>query len=220
VTGGLASAKAFSILNGTRVDEPKRRTVTELVWNHCKRLAEAEAVDVQLRRRGDIKAREKLDVIKMQAVSMETMSKIGAILGNGPQDEVEHLGNYGRYLYTILELRKDFEVSINLTLELAEKVRKGSMPYALLWAKNRSKKIDEYLALLTDTAEPADIKRTVGAVLETGARENTLELLKTLTQKAEAELSRLNTNNATQLLKLFLVAQSNIFMENLSVLES
>jgi len=54
--------------------------------------------------------------------------------------------------------------------------------------------------------------------LETKALENTIRLLKTLTKKAEIELLQLKSNESTKMLKFFLEAQSQIFMESLSTL--
>lgn len=217
IVGGLASAKAFSILNEMKVDETKRQTINKIVWNYWKMLAKAETTNLELRRRGDVKPEEKLKVREMHAVGLETSLKIGAVLGGGSEDEIKHLGNYGRYLGTILELRKDFDVSVNLTLELAEKIRSGALPYTLLWAKNHSKKLREYLSLLTDTITPADIKNIVEAVLETEALEDTIRFLKILTKKAEIELLELN-NKPVNTLKIFLRAQPKIFNESLSTL--
>jgi len=216
--GGLASAKAFLILSEMKVDEIKRQTVNRLVWNYLKKLAKAEAIELELRRRSDVSPEEKLRVIKIQAISLETSSKIGALLGNGSQEEMKHIGKYAKYLSTILDLRKDFNVSINLTLELTEKIRSGALPYTLLWAKNRSKKLREYLPLLGDTIKPVDIKNIVEAVLEKKALENTIRLLKTLTKKSEIELLQLKSNETTKMLKFFLETQSQIFMESLSTL--
>jgi len=216
--GGLASGKAFSILSRMKVDETKRQTIIGLVWDCCKKIAEAEATNFDLRKRSDVKPQEKLKVIEMEAASVETLSKIGAVLGNGSEDQIEHLGNYGKYLGTILDLRKDFNISINLTLQLAEKIRSGALPYTLLWAKNRSRTISEYISLLTDTIKSTDVGKIVEAVLETRALENTVRLLKTLTKKAELELFELKNAQATKTLKFFLRAQTKIFVESLSTL--
>jgi len=218
ILGGLASAKAFSILNVMKVDQTKRQTVTEVVWNYWKTLAEAETTNLELRKRGDVMPEEKFKVREMHAVGLETSMKIGAILGDGSEDEIKHLGNYGKCLGTILEIRNDFDVSLNLTLELAEKIRSGALPYTLLWAKNHSEKLREYLSHLTDTITPDDIKNIVEAVLETKVLEDTIRLLKTLTQMAEVELLKIERNMATSKLVFFLRAQAKIFNERLSTL--
>ena len=217
--GGLASAKAFSILGEMNVNETKRQTITKLVWDYWSKLAKAEATNLELKRRSDVKPEEKLNVIEMQAVSLEISLKIGAVLGNSSEDEMRCLGNYGRYLGIILDLGKDFKSSVNLTLELAEKIRRGAFPYTLLWARNHSRKIREYLPLLTNAINPVDIRKIVEAVLETKALENTMKLLHTLTQKGEAELLDLENNQRTSTLKFFLEAQAEIFKESLSTFE-
>ena len=216
IIGGLACAKAFSILAEMEVSESKRQTITKLIWDYWKRLARAETMNLELRKRNDVKPEEKLRVFRMEGINLETSMKIGATLGNGSRDEIRQLGNYGRYLGTILELRKDLNVSFNLTLELAEKIRRGTLPYVLLLARDRSKKIREHLPLLRNNIKPSHIKEIVEAVLETGALEDTVRLLEKIARKAEVELSELNRTKPTRTLKFLLEAQVEPFVENLS----
>jgi len=221
--GGLASAKAFSILNQMDVDKIKRQTVTKLFWDFWAKIAKAETVNLRLRRQGNVSSRKKLWVIKMQAANLETCLKIGAALGNGSEDEVKHLGKYGLYLGTILELWKDFDVSINLTLELAEKIRSGALPYSLLWAKKRSEKIRKKLENLANknTIQPSDIKEIVEETLETKALNNTMKTIRKFTKRAEEELFKLKKKNkATGTLKFFVEAQLQLFIESLSTLQA
>jgi len=220
--GGLASAKAFSILNQMEVDKIKRQTVTKLFWDFWTKIAKAETVNLRLRKQGIVSARKKLWVIKMQAANLETCLKIGAALGNGSEDEVKHLGNYGLYLGTILELWKDFHVSINWTLALTEKIRSGALPYSLLWARKRSEKIQKKLEDLANenTIEPSDIKEIVENTLETKALNNTMKIIKKFTKKAKEELLELrNINNTTRTLEFFVEAQPQLFIESLSKLQ-
>jgi geranylgeranyl pyrophosphate synthase len=216
IIGGIASAKAFSILNLIETDQKKNQIIAELVWNYWKKVAEAEAANLKLRKQSDTKPEDKLNVINTHAISLETLMKVGAVIGNGTKDEVEHLGNYGKYLYIILELQKDFKTSINLTLELAKRIKNGSFTYTLLWAKERSEEIREYLTSYPDSIKPTDIGKTVNAVLGSNAAEHIIRLLEKLTQKGNNELSRLRPNNATKLLEFLLQAQSRIFLEMLS----
>jgi len=220
--GGLASAKAFSILNQMDVDKIKRQTISELFWDFWAKIAKAETVNLRLRSQGNVSSRKKLWVIKMQAANLETCLKIGAVLGNGSEDEVKHLGKYGLYLGTILELWKDFHVSINLTLELTEKIRSGALPYSLLWAKKRSEKIRKKLEDLANknTIELSDIKEVVEDALETKALNNTMKIIRKFTKRAEEELFELKKeNSATRTLKFFAEAQLQLFIERLSKLQ-
>jgi len=220
--GGLASAKAFSILNPMDVDKIKRQTISKLFWDFWAKIAKAETVNLRLRRQGNVSSRKKLWVIKTQAANLETCLKIGATLGNGSEDEVKHLGKYGQYLGTVLELWKDFHVSVNLTLELTEKIRSGALPYSLLWARKRSEKIRKKLEDLPNknTIEPSDIKEIVEETLETRALNNTMKLVRKFAERAKEELFELKRNTATRKLKFFVDAQPQLFIESLSTLQA
>jgi geranylgeranyl pyrophosphate synthase len=204
IIGGLASAKALSILNQMDVDKLKRQTITKMFWNLLTKMAKAETVDLRLRNQGNLSPRKKLWKIKMEAADLETCLRIGAVLGNGSESEVKHLGRYGLCLGMILELWKDFDVSINLTLELAEKIRSGALPYLLLWARERSEKIRKKLENLTNrnAIQPSDIK-----------------IIRKFTKKAEKELSEMNKNRATRTLKFFVKAQPELLIESLSTFQ-
>ena len=133
IVGGLASAKAFSILNQMDVDKAKRLTVTELVWNLWAKMAHAETGTLIWRSMEIFSPRKKFWKIKTEATDLETCLRIGAIIGNGSKSEINHLGKYGLNLGIILELWKDFRTSVNLTMELAEKIRSKSIPYSILF---------------------------------------------------------------------------------------
>jgi geranylgeranyl pyrophosphate synthase len=221
IIGGLASAKAFSILNQMPVDKIKRQTVIKLVWDLWTKMAKAETVNLRLRNQRNVFSRKKFWVIKMEAVDLETCLRIGAVLGNGSEEEVKHLGRYGLYLGIILELWKDFHVSINLTLELAEKIRSGALPYSLLWARKRSEKIREKLEDVANrnTIEPSDIKEIVQDTLATKTLNNTMKTIRKFANKAVEELFQLKVNDTTQTLKFFVEAQPQLFIESLSALQ-
>jgi len=218
VVGGLASAKAFSILNNIKLDEEKRKLLSDLVWNYWRGTAQAEMRNLALRRKGDVKPKEKFRVIEMHSITTETLLRVGAVLGGGSRDEIDHLGRYGRYLGIILELRKDFDVSINLTLELADKIKRGALPYTLLWAKHRSKELKEYLLEHGDALKPEDIKKIVEFILNINAVKEILNLINRFKQKAELEILKLNHNSTIKKLGYFLDAQAKIFVEDLLII--
>ena len=219
--GGLASAKAFSILNQMDLDRAKRQTITELFWNLWGRIAKAETVNLMLRNQGNVSPRKRFLVIRLHATDLETCLKIGAVLGNGSENEIKHLCRYGLHLGIILELWKDFHSSINLTLELAEKIKSGALPFTLLWARKRSEKIREKLEDLKNrnAIAPSDIKEIVGYVLETKALNNTLRTIRKFAKKAEKDLLELKKVYTTQTLKIFVVAQPQLFVESLPILQ-
>ncbi len=221
--GGVASAKAFSIFSQMDLNKTKRQTISKMFWNLWTKMASAEAINLRLRSQGKISSRKKLLVIKSEAAAdVGTCLRIGAVLGNGSEVEIRHLGSYGLYLGTILELWKGYLVSINLTLGLAEKIRNGTLPYPLLWAKERSEKIQKKLEDLTkmNIIKPSDIKEIVENTFETKVLNNTMKNVKKLANRAEKELYELKMNRATQTLKFFVNAQPDLLIESLSMFQA
>lgn len=222
VIGGLALAKAFLFLNQMNLDEVMYNSISKLLWQLWAKMSRVETVSLRLRSRGHVSAKKKFWKIKMEASDMETCLEIGAILGRGSEIKVKHLGRYGLFLGMILELRKDAYVSLNLTSDLAQRIRNGALPYSLLWASEHSEKILKKLANLGNktTIEPSDIKGVVEQVLKTGAIGNTMEIIKKLAKKAKAELIEVEKNRATQTLQLFVEAQCSVFINSLSTLQA
>lgn len=219
IIGGLASAKAFSILNGINMDITKRRKVTQLFWTLWTSMAKAETVSLGFRTQKSFSSAKKLLKIEAEAsADVDTCLRIGAVIGNGSESEVKHLGSYGRYLGVVLELQKDFLVTVNLTLELNEKIRSGALPYFLLWARERSEKLRRKIEDLTnkDETQSSDIKEIVEHTLETNVLDNALKIMREYTEKAENELSELKKNKATETLKSFVRSQAELFIGYLS----
>jgi len=187
-------------------------------------MAKAETANIQLRGQENVPSRKKLWVIKTEAAGdVETCLKIGAILGNGSKEEVKHLGRYGKYLGIILELWKDLHVSFNLTLELAEKIRSGALPYSLMWAKEHSEKIRKKLEDLgkKNTIESTDIKKIVQDALQTKTLNNSFKIVRKLTKKAKDELANLTTINRTiQTLQFFVEVQPQLISESLPTFQN
>jgi geranylgeranyl diphosphate synthase type II len=222
IIGGLASAKAFSILNQMDADKAKRQAVTKLFWDLATRMTHAETVSLRLRSWKNFSPRKKFWKIKTEAADLETCLRIGAVIGNGSENEVKHLGKYGLCLGIILELWKDFHVSVNLTLELAEKLRSGALPYSLLWARERSEKIQKKLDNLAskNTIEQAYIKEIIEDALEIKTLDNTVKTIRRFTKKAREELTELKRNNATRTFQLFIEAQPSLFIGSLPTLQA
>ncbi len=223
IIGGLASARAFSILNQLNIDKARSQTVTKLCWTLWGKMAQAEIVTLRLRNQKNFSSKKKFWKIKTEATDLETCLRIGAILGNGSENEIKHLGKYGLCLGIILEFCKDFHVSVNLTLELAEKIRNGALPYSLLWAMEHSEKIRNRINILANSnvIEPSEIRKIVEDTLKTEALSNVIKTVKKFTKKAKEELVKVKRNSqATRTLQLFIEAQPRLFIESLSTLQA
>jgi geranylgeranyl pyrophosphate synthase len=220
IIGGLSSAKAFSIINEMDIQKEKRLILSRLFWDIWAKMAYAETITFQQQGDESLNAKKKLRKIEIESIDIENCMRIGAVIGNGSESEVKHLGEYGRCLGIILELQKDFQVSVNLTLEMIAKIRSGTLPYSLLWAKEQSQKVRKEIDTISeseaDVIERDVVKEIVEGVLDAKTLDNTVNLIERYTKKAKKELSALKRNKATQTLKLFIEDQLPFFIGNLS----
>lgn len=215
IIGGVAAAKAFSIHCKMNIDKTKHQRINRLLWDLWAKIARAEASCLRSRNYKNFSLKEKIWKIKTEATDIETCMKIGAIIGNGTESEIERLGKYGKSLGIIFELLKDFQVSVNLTLELAEKIRTGALPYSLLWAREHSKKLRKKLNLvIKNPVESSAIKEIVENVLESKAWDNTLKVINMFTKKGMVALAEIKENVATLTLQLLIEAQPQLFIDN------
>lgn len=217
IIAGLAAAKAFSLLNTTPMADGKRQIINDLIWRLGTKMASTEAIALQMRTQRILTSKKKLWKIKSEASDLETCLKIGAIIGNGSENEIHHLGEYGLCLGTIFALRNDFLMSVNLTLELAQRITSRELPYALSWARERSGKLQKQLETLAGQKDisQTSIKEVVEDLLATNVANNIARKIRRQANKAEKELTHLRRNEATQTLRCLVKAQPKLFSESL-----
>jgi len=188
-----------------------------LFWNMWAKMAKAETANLQARNK-EYSAKDKLIKIETEAAAnLESCLKIGATIGNGSENEITHLGKYGLYVGVILELQHDIQVSLNLTLELANKMRTGAHPYMLLWAKEQNPELQKILqeAINGKTIGPKEIEKIVKGILATKARSEIEKIIKKLTKQAITELEKIKKNSATRALQILAETQPQLFRESL-----
>jgi geranylgeranyl pyrophosphate synthase len=219
ILGGVASAKGFNILSKMELNKKRKEAINQEVWTLWATMAKAESAALNSRRR-EYTSKDKLQKIKEEAkANLATCLRIGAIIGSASKTEVLHLGKYGEYLGAAIDLKNDFRVATNLTVELSQKIGTGALPYSLLWAKEHSKVIEEMLTKMRkkENVEPNDTAELVSSLLETGIKEALARKIKRLTKKAGEELSQLKNNEATRTLKDFVEDQPHLFEASLQL---
>jgi geranylgeranyl pyrophosphate synthase len=217
IIGGIASAKAYTILNQTQLDNPTRQKITKLIWTMWANIAQAETQNIQART-STYTAEDKMKKIEKEAqANMETCLKLGAIIGNASQTEVNHLGKYGLYLGIALELQNDVRVAMNLTLELSDKIKSGNLPFTLLWAKEHSNDLEGKLDNLrtNKTISQKEIHTVIKGILETDALNAIKETVETVTRKSVEEISQIKKNSASKALWKLVQIQPQLLFESL-----
>ena len=212
IVGGIASAKAFTILNQSKLQNDKRKAVGKLIWNLWSKMATAEVASLTKREQGKQSSKTKLWKMRSEAIDLATSLKLGAVIGNGSNTEIEHLFTYGKYLSMILALTLDFQVSANLTVELAEKIKANRLPYCVFWAAEHSTACRMELEKLKrkENIEPYQMRQATKSVLDTGVLCHISKIMNIYKKKGELELSYIKVTETSRLLKSLLETQHDL----------
>lgn len=206
IVGSLITAKAFDILYEVREEIPKEKydILRKILQDFLLKMSKAETANLQLKERIDVAIKDKYQVLEMQAADIEACMRIGATIGCGTRHELDRLSTYGSYLGTLLRLREDMSVALNLTVELADKVTGGTFPYTLIWAMNKSAKAKNLISSLFTKKEikPMYIKKIVEILFETGAINHVKAISRKLTSEATNVLQDMVKSEAVSSLKL------------------
>jgi geranylgeranyl pyrophosphate synthase len=113
-------------------------------------ITKAEAKEVLLRRKLNISPQEYFEVINLKAAVPEVHCKIGAILGNANDKEVQFLGCYGKSFGLVSLIRDEF-IDLLEYPEFLSRVKNECLPLPVLFAM-QDKTINEKLELLMGNA--------------------------------------------------------------------
>ena len=220
IVGGMVSAKAFSIINNIQLNQTKKNAINQLIWNLLSVMTKVEVRSLRMRNQGTYFSKDKLWKIKTESNDPETCLRIGAIIGEGSKSEVDNLGKYGASLGIILGLINDFRVALNLTLELADKIKLKVLPYSLLLACERSKNLKKSLDSLLDkkNIDATSINLVVKDMLETSVFEDIQKKVDFFVQEAKVSLSGFKENSATLALRSFIELQPKFFVESIPII--
>ena len=210
ILGGIASAKAFSILNKTMQAE-KRKRITDAIWKMWSRMASIESIAVEMRNKGVFRSKNKLWKMRSGAINLGTFLTIGAIVGNGSNEEINHLTMYGRHLALILGLEEDFKISLNLSVELAERIRNRRLPYATLWAVEHSAPLKTLFEKFAGNTEDSLIEEFVEMFLSTNVGSVVSKKIEKNRKLAQLQLRTLPDTSAKDTLNLLANCAAKIF---------
>jgi len=220
ISGGMVSAKAFSIINKIQFNQTKKNAINQLIWNLLSVMTKVEVRSLEMRNQGTCSSKDKLWKIKTESIDTETCLRIGAIIGEGSKSEVDNLGRYGASLGMILGLINDFRVALNLTLELVDKIKLKTLPYSLLLACEISETLKKRLDTLLDkkNIDSASVKLIVKDILETSVFVDIQKKVDFLVQEANVSLQCLKENRATIALRSFIELQPKFFVESIPII--
>jgi len=212
IVAGLIASKAFQVLYEDAEREirtEQRADVAHAFQDFLLKMSEAEMANLKLKAERRIDSEEVFRVLQMQAADMEACAKIGALVGCGTKRDIEQSSTYGSYLGTIINLRDDLWISLNLSAELSDRIGAFSLPYVLTLCMNISEKARNFVLDLSqrDGITPREIKRVVNFLFETGALAQVLRLISELIEKSAILSPEKGARNTRDSLALILNAQ-------------
>lgn len=116
---------------------------------------ESEILEIQSRKKLETTPQENLTKIKMRASELEAITRIGGILGNGSEKEIEALGTYGRLLGIASILRDELIDMLELDV-LRHRIQHESLPLPLNYVMQKS----ESKAALTSAISKKRLTKT------------------------------------------------------------
>jgi len=136
LVGDALLFKGLTLLNNA-VDKvaPREKVpvVIETIKNMFFELGDAEALELELRKRVDITPEEYLQVVEKKGADVEAHTRISTILAGGTRDQIEALGRYGRVLGMLAILKDDWVDLLDLK-ESVQRLKKECLPLPLLYA--------------------------------------------------------------------------------------
>jgi geranylgeranyl pyrophosphate synthase len=184
------------------------KAVNRVFKDFLVRMIEGEALNVQVKKEGLVNPKDMIRVFEKHSADIEACTALGGIIGGASQRDVDSLTKYGRILGTMLLLNDDNRDAFNLTLELDDKILRGSYPYPLIWAANKAEKYKRFLHSLKKKKRisPADIAQCVESLYESGAVAHVRSLMEAMALEAVSTLKELKNNKAKNNLEV--IAQS------------
>ena len=160
------------------------RTVKELYFE----MFDGEALELRFRARTDVKPDEYLYVVGKKAADIEACMRVGAMLGNGSEEQVDAVGGYGRLLGTMVLLRNDLEDMLDPNL-LNLRIKNESLPLPILYALESKEKKGEILTILKKgEVKEEEAKKLSTLISEAGGLDKLWELFRNFKAKAKGRV--------------------------------
>ena len=158
-------------------------TVKELYFE----MFDGEALELRFRARTDVKPDEYLYVVRKKAADIEASTRVGAMLGNGREEQINALGEYGRLLGIIVLLRNDLEDLLDFDM-LNLRIKNESLPLPVLYALENEEKSEAILTILKKEVKEEEAKKLSALISEAGGLDRLWELFRNFKAKAKGRV--------------------------------
>lgn len=161
LTGDALLFKGFTALCKAvekGVSAGKIAAISDIIKRTFFELGDAEALELQFRGRTDVTPEEYLRVIRKKAADVEAYTRISAILGDGSEEEIENLGEYGR-IHGMLAILRDEMIDMFDLEETVQRTKNEHLSLAIVYALQNPEMNSAIRSLLTKTMTLKDAEK-------------------------------------------------------------
>jgi geranylgeranyl pyrophosphate synthase len=163
-------------------------------------LGDAEALELQFRGRTDVTPEDYLRVVRKKAADVESYTRISALLGDGSEEEIEALGEYGR-LHGMLAILRDEMIDMFDLEETVHRIKNEHLSLAIVYALQNPQMNSTLCSLLKKTTTVKDAEKLSMLVDKAGGFVKLEECMNKLANKAYTIIENIKCNkNHLQLL--------------------
>jgi geranylgeranyl pyrophosphate synthase len=206
LAGDALLFKGFSLFQkAAQIIQPEKMVnIAEVIQTAFFEMGDAHALEVGLKGRLDVPPEEYLQMVKKKVANVEAYVKIGAVIGNGTQDEIEALSKYGRIWGVLSTIRNDF-VDLFVRDELKNRMLNEILPLPILCSFEDSQMKRKILKILSEERiTEFDLEIILNMALGTKQVENLKKMMQNLIDEAKSYLTTLQKSEATSILEKFI----------------
>jgi len=197
LVGDALLFKGFTLLHETvekGIPAEKVTVIINIIKNTFFELGDAEALELQFRRRIDIAPEEYIRVVRKKAADVEAHTRISAILGGGSKEEIETLGEYGRLLGMLIILRDDLIDMIDLK-EAVHRIKREYLSLPILYAlQNPEIRLVLGPLLLKKIITKKNVEKILAIVNKAEGFNRVEELMQELVQDTYSQVEKVKQN--------------------------
>lgn len=173
-----------------KLPENKMEEILKIVKQSFLEVSQAEAKETSLRGKLDISEQEYFEIIRHKVAAGEASTRIGAILGDGSEAEIEKLGQFGRTFSILMTIRDEFADMFEPD-ELKNRFERECLPFPILLTFQDQEKKKIILQMLKDKITDKSIESILDIVLVSPQVDN-------LREKVD-QMIKQGTNNITEI---------------------
>jgi len=197
LTGDALLLQGFALLYEAMQHFPQKKflNIVDVIKSTFFELGDAEALELKFRKNLNVMPEEYILTLKKKAADVEGLLRIGAVIGDGSDEEIDALGYYGR-IFGLLSILRDDWIDMIDYKEAKHRLQFENLPLPMLYALRNTKarveitKIQQKRKLTKQDAEK------IFAITErSGGFKRSKKKMLTFAKKAEERLASVGIQN-------------------------